>query len=118
MPATPSACCSPSSIDTGLRRGELMGLGSRPVKLDIPNDDMIPARGHIIVEKPRTRTKGGSRIVPLVDRAYNYLKFAEKRGAGGLPNVRRATVLEGISDRLGSSEEGCAQGRDRRPHLP
>ena len=58
-------------IDTGLRRGELMALAWRHVKLDIPNEDMIPARGHIIVEKKRTRTKGGSRIVPLVDRAYD-----------------------------------------------
>ena len=67
-------------IDTGLRRGELMALGWSHVKLDIPNEDLIPARGHIIVEKKRTRTKGGSRIVPLVDRAYDYLKHAEKRG--------------------------------------
>lgn len=67
-------------IDTGLRRSELMNLGWRHVKLDIPNEDMIPARGHIIVEKKRTRTKGGSRIVPLVDRSFDYLKFAERRG--------------------------------------
>jgi integrase len=67
-------------IDTGLRRGELMALSWRHVKLDIPNEDLIPARGHIIVEKKRTRTKGGSRIVPLVDRAYDYLRHAGKRG--------------------------------------
>jgi integrase len=67
-------------IDTGLRRGELMSLGWRHVKLDVPNEDIIPARGHIIVEKKRTRTKGASRVVPLVDRAYDYLKFAERKG--------------------------------------
>lgn len=67
-------------IDTGLRRGELMELGWRHVRLDLPNEDLIPARGHIGVEKKRTRTKGGSRVVPLIDRAYDYLKFAERRG--------------------------------------
>ena len=64
-----------------------MALGWNHVKLDIPNEDLIPARGHIIVEKKRTRTKGGSRIVPLVDRAYDYLRHAEKRGPGGFPHV-------------------------------
>jgi integrase len=58
----------------------LKALGWRHVKLDLPNEDMIPARGHIVVEKKRTKTKGGSRIVPLVDRAYDYLRFAERKG--------------------------------------
>ena len=67
-------------IDTGLRKGELKAIGWRHVKLDPPNDDFIPARGHIVVEKKRTKTKGGNRIVPLVDRSYDYLKFAERKG--------------------------------------
>ena len=72
------------------------------MKLDIPNEDLIPARGHIIVEKPRTRTKGGSRIVPLVDRAYDYLRHADN-AASVFPASIRATLLGKISDRLGSS---------------
>jgi integrase len=66
-------------IDTGLRLGELKNLGWANVKLDLPNTDAIPTRGQILIEKKRTKTKGASRMVPLLDRSYDFLKYAEKK---------------------------------------
>jgi integrase len=90
-------------IDTGLRRGELRTLGWKHVKLDIPSSDFVSTRGQIKVEKRRTKTKGGSRSVPLLDRSYDYLKFAERKGiavfgtADGKPySAESPTVWEAL----------------------
>ena len=67
------------NIDTGLRLSELKNLGWANVKLDLPNSHLIPSRGQILVEKKKTKTKGASRKVPLLDRSYDFLKNAEKK---------------------------------------
>ncbi len=67
------------NIDTGLRLSELKNLRWANVKLALPNSDLIPSRGQILVEKKRTKTKGASRKVPLLDRSYDFLKQAEKK---------------------------------------
>ena len=67
-------------IDTGLRRDELRTLGWRNVELDVSSSDFLSTRGQIKVEKKRTKTKGSSQVVPLLDRSYDFLKFAERKG--------------------------------------
>jgi len=67
-------------IDTGLRRSELRTLGWGNVQLDVPSADFVSTRGQIVIEKTRTRTKGGSRVVPLLDRSYDYLKYGGRKG--------------------------------------
>jgi len=75
------------AIDEGLRKSEQFGLEWRHLNLNVTTSlRSIRARGEVKVPKELSKSKRG-RVVPLLDRSYDMLKFAERRHKVIFPTV-------------------------------